>query len=129
MDSVVHFEIPVDNLERGKKFYKSTFGWKTNDFPELKYVIMQTTEIGKNMMPKEVGMINGGMMKRNEMVKYPVLTIDVDDIDSALNKIEKNGGKILAKKMSVGDMGYSAYFKDSEGNVVGLWEYTKKNSK
>jgi len=28
MDKVVHFEIPVEELERAQKFYKSVFGWK-----------------------------------------------------------------------------------------------------
>jgi predicted enzyme related to lactoylglutathione lyase len=25
-------------------------------------------------------------------------------------------------KQTVGEMGFSAYFSDSEGNIVGLWE-------
>lgn len=28
--------------------------------------------------------------------------------------------------MTVGNMGYSSYFKDPEGNVIGLWEMMKK---
>ena len=28
MPTVVHFEIPSDNLERTKKFYSELFGWK-----------------------------------------------------------------------------------------------------
>ncbi len=24
--------------------------------------------------------------------------------------------------MQVGDMGYAAYFKDTEGNIIGLWQ-------
>jgi len=33
-----------------------------------------------------------------------------------------NGGKIIREKMQVGDMGYAAYFKDTEGNIIGLWQ-------
>ncbi|HEY9205621.1 MAG TPA: VOC family protein, partial [Candidatus Methanoperedens sp.] len=29
MNKVSHFHIPVDNMDRAKKFYSSIFGWKT----------------------------------------------------------------------------------------------------
>jgi uncharacterized protein len=28
MPTIVHFEIPADDVERGKKFYRDLFGWK-----------------------------------------------------------------------------------------------------
>lgn len=46
----------------------------------------------------------------------------MSNIDEALKKIEQNGGKVVRGKEEVGDVGYAAYFKDSEGNVVGLWQ-------
>ena len=33
MSTVVHFEIPSDNLERTKKFYTELFGWKIEKMP------------------------------------------------------------------------------------------------
>ncbi len=33
MPTVVHFEIPSDNLERTKKFYTELFGWKMEKMP------------------------------------------------------------------------------------------------
>ena len=84
------------------------------------YVI--TTEVDEKNMAKEPGAINGGMLKRQDPVKSPVITINVSDVDQALKRIEQNGGKTVRGKEAVGDMGYAAYFKDSEGNVVGLWQ-------
>ena len=52
----------------------------------------------------------------------PVVTIDVEDIDAALEKIESLGGATVVPRMPVGEMGFTAYFKDTEGNVLGLWE-------
>ena len=124
MNEFVHFEIPVDDLARAQKFYKTTFGWQTNYMKEMDYTMVQTTEVDEKNTPKRPGSINGGMMKRSRDVKAPVVTINVADIDAALAKIEKNGGKTLVKKMAVGPMGWSAYFKDPEGNVVGLWHGT-----
>jgi predicted enzyme related to lactoylglutathione lyase len=28
----------------------------------------------------------------------------------------------VGEKLAVGDMGYAAYFTDSEGNLIGLWQ-------
>ena len=50
------------------------------------------------------------------------VTIAVADIDKALDKVEKLGGKTVQKKQSIGEMGFTAYFKDSEGNTIGLWQ-------
>ena len=33
MPTIVHFEIPSDNLERTKKFYTELFGWKMEKMP------------------------------------------------------------------------------------------------
>jgi hypothetical protein len=122
MDKVVHFEIPADDLTRAKKFYNTVFGWNMNEMPEMEYVMVGTAESNENGMPKEPGAINGGMLERQDPVKSIVVTINVKDIDQAAATIEKNGGKIVRAKMPVGDMGFAAYFKDSEGNVVGLWQ-------
>jgi predicted enzyme related to lactoylglutathione lyase len=122
MDKVVHFEIPADSLDRAKKFYSTVFNWKLSEMPDFEYVMVRTTESNENGMPNEPGAINGGMLERGEPVKSPVITISVDNIDEVAKTIEKNGGKMVRPKMPVGDMGFAAYFKDSEGNVVGLWQ-------
>jgi predicted enzyme related to lactoylglutathione lyase len=72
-------------------------------------------------MPTEPGFINGGMMQRDE-VKSPVVVVDVESIDATLEKIESLGGKTVTGRTPVGTMGFAAYFTDTEGNVVGLWE-------
>ena len=122
MGKVVHFEIPADNLARAKKFYSTVFGWILNEFPEMEYTIVRTVESDENGMPKEPGAINGGMLQRQDPVKAPIITISVDNMDQAAATIEKNGGKIIRPKMPVGDMGFAGYFKDTEGNVIGLWQ-------
>ena len=73
-------------------------------------------------MPSEPGYIGGGMMQRQAPYNSPVITLDVDDIDATIVAIEKQGGAAVGEKMAVGDMGFAAYFTDSEGNVMGLWQ-------
>jgi len=122
MGKVVHFEIPADDLPRAKKFYSTVFDWKASEVPEMEYVMLGTTESDENGMPKQPGAINGGMMKRQDPLRHPVVTIDVENIDDALAKVKKNGGQVVREKLAVGDMGFTAYFRDSEGNVVGLFQ-------
>jgi predicted enzyme related to lactoylglutathione lyase len=41
---------------------------------------------------------------------------------ATLRRIEDLGGTPLLGRRPVADLGFSAYVKDPEGNVVGLWE-------
>ena len=126
MDKVVHFEIPADDMNRAKAFYEKTFGWEINLIPSFGYAIIHTVKVDEKQMPKERGAINGGIMQRKQ-IKNPVVTINVADIGKACKSVEKNGGKIILEKFKVGDMGYSAYFQDCEGNALGLWQEIKSN--
>ncbi len=73
--------------------------------------------------PTESGYINGGMLNRSmSAATGPVIVVDVDSIDKALQRIGELGGSTVSPKQAVGDMGFAAYVKDPEGNVVGLWE-------
>lgn len=122
MNKVVHFEIPADNVERAQKFYHEVFEWTINSMPNMGYTILSTGPTDEKGMTKENGFINGGMMKRQEPIKNPVITINVDSIEDSSKKIVEHGGRIIREKMDVGEMGYAAYFTDSEGNVLGLWQ-------
>ncbi len=62
------------------------------------------------------------MFQRQEPVTRPVITLAVDDIDKTFVEIEKRGGTRVGEKMQVADMGYAAYFTDTEGNLMGLWQ-------
>jgi uncharacterized protein len=121
---IVHFELPADDVERAKKFYGKTFGWKLNSMPAMEYTLVETAGSDENGRPTQPGTINGGMLKRQDFVKTTIVTINVDEIDTVAKTIEKNGGKILQKKTPIGDgsIGFAAYFRDPEGNVVGLYQ-------
>jgi len=125
---VGHFEIPADNTERARKFYSTTFGWKLNHIPEMDYTMVSTGPVDDQGMPTAPGHISGGIGKREGPLAHPVVTIIVDEITDAEKKIEKNGGKIIQRKQPIGDgsMGSTGYFKDSEGNVVGLYQSPKQ---
>jgi predicted enzyme related to lactoylglutathione lyase len=121
----VHFEIPVDDRERAKSFYTSVFEWNLMDSDMgggQVYTTAQTSNIDDNMRPTEAGAINGGIMDRNPGIGAPVITIQVASIDDALKKVEASGGSTVTPRTEIPNMGAFGYFKDSEGNVMGLWE-------
>ncbi|HYZ47199.1 MAG TPA: VOC family protein [Actinomycetota bacterium] len=122
MDKIVHFEIPADDVARAKGFYGSIFGWQLDDMEGMGYTIVRTVDVDEQQMPKETGAINGGMMKRGPETPSPVLTINVDSIDDSLGRIESSGGSVVKGRTEIPGMGAFAYFKDPEGNTLGLWE-------
>jgi hypothetical protein len=122
MDKVSHFEIPADNVDRAKKFYEEVFGWRISSYPEMDYNFVYTVDVDENQMPKESGAINGGLYKRSDAGEPASIVITVSSIDESIKKVESAGGQVLVPKQDVGDMGVYARVKDSEGNVVGLWE-------
>jgi hypothetical protein len=82
MPTVVHFEIPADDVERAKKFYTDLFGWKMEKWPgtdgndpsssAMEYWIINTTDDKGNKAS-----IGGGMMKRQDTMKQITNFIDV----------------------------------------------------
>lgn len=126
MDKVQHFEVPVDDIARAKKFYAGVFGWGVMDFPMpgMQYVGLHTGPVDEKNMWKEPGFINGGMFERNPKfpLKGPTIAITVDDIDASIKKVKAAGGEVMMEKMQIADMGLYAYIKDTEGNVIGIWQ-------
>ncbi|HLU60164.1 MAG TPA: VOC family protein [Pseudonocardia sp.] len=122
MRSVVHFEIPADDVARAKEFYRSVFDWQLEDMPGMDYTFARTTEVDENQMPVTPGAVNGGLVPRSSETPTPVLTIDVESIDQALEQVKAAGGQVVRERTEVPGMGAYAYCTDPEGNTLGLWE-------
>jgi predicted enzyme related to lactoylglutathione lyase len=118
---VVHFEIPYDDGNRARAFYEKAFGWQLMSLPEMGYTLVTSGPSG-DQGPTEAGFINGGMMQRQEPFTAPNIVVDVENIETALGAVNDAGGSTVQERQAVGDMGFAAYFRDSEGNLVGLWE-------
>lgn len=125
MDKVLHFEITFDDHARAKEFYGSVFDWELNDMEMgggMVYTTATTVPIDEQMRPTEPGAINGGFTGRGAETPSPVITIGVDSIDETLKKVEAGGGSTITPRTPIPGMGAFAYFKDSEGNTMGLFE-------
>ena len=123
MPTIVHFDIPADDIERAKKFYKDLFDWKIEPVPgPMEYFEIST----KNEEGKEG--VAGGMGKRQQQGTAITNYIGVSSIDEYIQKALKLGAKIIMPKATIPGFGYLAVFLDTENNSLGLWE-TDPNAK
>jgi predicted enzyme related to lactoylglutathione lyase len=122
MDKVVHFHIPVDNMERAKEFYTKIFDWNIQKTGHSGYSLVETVETDEIDIPIEPGAINGALYVRESPAEYPEISIEVSSIEDYLKKIEESGGEVITAKTPIKDIGSYAEFRDTEGNIVGLWQ-------
>jgi predicted enzyme related to lactoylglutathione lyase len=126
MNPVVHFEMPAEDRNRMRRFYESTFGWKTEQLgPNMgDYVLVTTAETDKSGRPKMPGMINGGFYPKKDdwPAQYPNVVIAVDDIASAMKNVAGAGGKVLGEPMEIPGYGLYVSFFDTEGNRVSMMQ-------
>ncbi|TGL37644.1 VOC family protein [Leptospira perdikensis] len=110
-------EIPVSNMERAIKFYQTILN------VSIEKMNMEDTELG--VIPASENSVNVVLVKGKDYVPTKngvVIYLNLgDDLQPALDKVEKNGGKILLTKTLISpEMGYYAYISDSEGNKIGM---------
>jgi predicted enzyme related to lactoylglutathione lyase len=116
MSTIVHFDVPAENIDRAKKFYSELLGWKFEAWPGMEYNLITTTNL------EGVLGVGGGMGKRMDPSQRMVNYFGVKSIDVAIQQVKNLGGKMLTDKMAVPAMGYLANCVDTEGNTFGLWE-------
>jgi predicted enzyme related to lactoylglutathione lyase len=117
---IVHFEIPADDVARAQTFYQNVFGWKIKQMPipagGPEYYGVTTRKEG------EAG-INGGLMKRNMPGQPFANYVAVKSIDDFLSKVQANGGSVILPRQEIAPgMGSIAVFKDTEENMMGLYQ-------
>ncbi len=114
------FEIPAIELERAKDFYEGIF--------KINMDFMDNGEMKMYVFPMDPssGKVSGGIAASefHEPAQSggPLLYLNANpSIDLVLKRIEENGGKILIPKTRISeDVGFMAFFRDSEGNTIGL---------
>jgi len=120
--TIVHFEIPADDVEKLRKFYSALFGWKIEKMPgPVEYWGIATVPVDEKGMPQRPG-VNGGMMKRQNPEHKPVNYIAVESVDEYVKKIEALGGRVIVPKMEVPGIGWWALALDPEGNQFAIMQ-------
>jgi uncharacterized protein len=110
---ITHIDIPVDDIARARSFYSSLFGWQIAEVPGYEgYPMWQA--------PNKVS--GGGLAPRGEGFQSPRSYVEVDSIDDVLAKATELGAEVVLAKSPISETSWYAAFKDTEGNVMGLYE-------
>lgn len=112
---VVHFEIPVDDADRAGAFYRELFAWDVQRFGPVEYWMLTT---GAEPGPGA----EGALTPRAEAPEGVVVYVEVADIDHAMARVKDCGGTLVAEKMPIPGIGWSTRFRDTEGNLIGLFQ-------
>jgi predicted enzyme related to lactoylglutathione lyase len=113
--TIVHFDIPAENVEKMRKFYSSLFSWKIERVAgPIEYYLIETAPKGKG--------VGGGMPKKEDQSQQPMNYYSVESVDEYSKKVKELGGKIIMPKQTVPGMGHFAVAIDPERNIFGLWE-------
>lgn len=117
MPRICHFEICCDDLERATRFYSEVFGWRIKAWKgPIEYYIAFTKD------GDEPG-IDGGFMKRPSPDATTINSIYVLSVDDFVDRVVEHGGQIVKPKMTIPGVGYTAYCKDTEGNLFSIMQW------
>jgi uncharacterized protein len=136
---ITWFEIPVFDFDRGVNFYSNVFrhiSFDLADFNGVRHAIF------KSAVPSSPLKMTGALVETQDKganLCGPVLFFDANlGMSHILQAIKAYGGEIILEKTLIrnlredgsivipktqidGSSGYYAYFKDSEGNKMGLY--------
>jgi uncharacterized protein len=122
MGRVIHFEIHATDPEVLVTYYAAMLGWEFEPQQGIEYWLIHTGPRG------EPG-IDGGLLRRpvpgpagGPVLNAFVCTVEVPSLADALARNEALGGEVALPRMPVTGMGWLAYVKDPDGNILGLLE-------
>ncbi len=109
--SIVHTEIPADDIERARSFWGPLFGWEFQSFPgPFEYHMTRISdEAGAALTNMEPG--------KKGLRSY----FDVDDINAGVVRVRELGGE-ADDPAPIPNMGWFATCTDPHGNDFGLWQ-------
>jgi predicted enzyme related to lactoylglutathione lyase len=105
------------------RFYSQLFGWEITKWDgPADYWLIRTGPAGERG-------IDGGLLRRRgpdpadgQAVNAFVCTVDVPALDEYFAKALANGAAEAVPKMPIPDVGWLAYVKDTEGNILGMMQ-------
>lgn len=112
------FEIPVTNMQRAKDFYQTMLGVTLEEHQ------MEDIEMAWFPMPEETYYgATGSLVKGKNCTPSTdgvLIYFSAPDLDAAVQRAGENGGSVLQERTSIGEFGFIAIVRDTEGNRIGL---------
>lgn len=114
---VVHFEIPVSDMDRAIDFYEFPFGLELTP-RDVDGYRMAFFPRGEGRPGASGALAMGDVYKPSK--QGVILYFEVPDIDVVLQRAQARGGRQLYPKTDIGEAGLVAEIEDSEGNRIAL---------
>jgi len=114
-----HFELPAHDMKRVCKFYTDTFNWKCQPW-QPNYALWEAP----------AGNRGGFFHSTNDIPveRFTTLVLYVEDMANSCVRLVAAGGVMVQPRTLIAPgIGCCAYFLDTEGNQVGLWNKDEKN--
>ena len=110
-------ELYAGNGEAMKRFYSAVLGWQYDDMPMPNgaYPVIKAGEAGI-----------GGVVPAGNDVKGWLPYVTVDDVEAAVVKATKSGGKVISPAMDIPTVGRIATLADPEGSVFAVIKYAPR---
>lgn len=121
-NSVVHFAVQADDVERAQAFYSAVFGWRFEAWGPPGFFRIET---GTPEAPGLEGALYARHVSRDgsrAMLGYRC-TIAVDDVEETARLVEASGGIITTPISTIPGLGTLIEFDDTEGNIVCAMRY------
>ena len=119
------FEIYVDDMERAKNFYQSTFEVTLENLesPDLEMWVFPMGNDDPDCMAEKPG-CPGAIVKMEGVSAGggggTLVYFSCDDCAVEESRVAASGGQVIKSKFSIGPYGFIALVCDSEGNMIGL---------
>ena len=117
-NTIAHFAINADDVEKSRAFYSRVFGWKFAAWGPP----------GFYQIEAKGSPVLGALQGRRELVKGQrtagfECTFAVESIDATEKAVKAAGGKIVLDRSVIVGVGTLMFFADPDGNVFGAMQY------
>jgi predicted enzyme related to lactoylglutathione lyase len=116
-DALNWFELYVNDFDRAKRFYETSLQTSLQTFDTEKGQMGMFPFDQKNGIGGSITKMDGVSPGNGGTIVY--LNVE-GEMDGVLKRIPGAGGSVIKPRTSIGEHGFIAIFKDSEGNSVGL---------
>lgn len=120
-NTLTHFAIHIDDIDRAKRFYEAVFEWGFAAYGPPDFLQIKADQ-------SEKGELIGALQARKyspveEKVIGLECTIGVENVDEIIERVKNEGGEILLPKTVIPLVGWITKFKDTEGNLICAMQY------
>jgi predicted enzyme related to lactoylglutathione lyase len=118
---VAHIAINADDDGATQVFYQSLFDWQFE--PYYPGFVRTPVPVSDEFV--------AAVQQRREIVegvrtKGPEVTVEVDDLDAVLARVDGLGGRVVMDRSTIPGVGVLAFLLDPSGNYLGVIEYAPR---